>query len=58
MHVLKQKGFSTKGEGRGLGLSNLGELTAMEPNILLETIISEQRFTQKVVVIGEEEERC
>jgi hypothetical protein len=25
---------------------------------LLETIISEQRFTQKVVVIGEEEERC
>jgi two-component system sensor histidine kinase AgrC len=58
MHVLKQKGFSTKGEGRGLGLSNLDELTAMEPNILLETIISEQRFTQKVVVIGEEEERC
>ncbi|MDU5512110.1 GHKL domain-containing protein [Enterococcus gilvus] len=58
MHVLKQKGFSTKGEGRGLGLSNIDELTAMEPNILLETIISEQRFTQKVVVIGEEEERC
>ncbi|MDU5337088.1 GHKL domain-containing protein [Enterococcus sp.] len=54
MQVLKQKGFSTKGEGRGLGLSNIDELTAMEPNILLETIISEQRFIQKVIVIGEE----
>lgn len=54
MQVLKQKGFSTKGEGRGLGLSNVDELTAMEPNILLETIISEERFIQKVIVIGEE----
>lgn len=54
MQVLKQKGFSTKGENRGLGLSNVDELTAMEPNILLETIISEERFIQKVIVIGEE----
>lgn len=54
LHVLKQKGFSTKGEGRGLGLSNIDELTSMEPNILLETIVSEQKFIQKVVVIGEE----
>lgn len=54
LQVLKQKGYSTKGEGRGLGLSNIDELTAMEPNILLETIISDQRFIQKVVVMGEE----
>lgn len=54
VQVLKQKGFSTKGENRGLGLSNVDELTAMEPNILLETIISEHRFIQKVIVIGEE----
>lgn len=51
---LKQKGYSTKGEGRGLGLSNIAELTAMEPNILLETMISDRRFVQKVVVISEE----
>lgn len=54
LQVLKQKGFSTKGEGRGLGLSNIDELTSMEPHILLETILSEQRFIQKIIVIGEE----
>ena len=58
LHVLKQKGFSTKGAGRGLGLSNIEELTAMEHNILLETIVAEERFIQKVIVIGEEEQVC
>jgi len=55
LQTLKQKGFSTKGNKRGLGLSNIDKLTATEPKILLETIIDKQQFIQKVIVIGEED---
>lgn len=55
LQTLKQKGFSTKGNERGMGLSNIDKLTATEPKILLETIIDKQQFIQKVIVIGEED---
>lgn len=49
---LKQKGFSTKGNNRGLGLSIVDELSAMEPKILLETEITNEYFIQKVLITG------
>ena len=47
---LDRPGFSTKGEGRGTGLSNLSELAAMCPNITLQTNIKENIFLQKLTI--------
>ena len=47
---LSRPGFSTKGEGRGLGLSNLSELADACPNITLLANISEGNFTQKLII--------
>ena len=41
-------GVSTKGEGRGMGLLNLSELANAQPNILLETSIKDEKFTQVI----------
>ena len=52
-HTLKQAGFSTKGEGRGLGLSNLTEIVdAHSGNITLQTSIADGNFTQKLRIGG------
>lgn len=49
IHELTQPGFSTKGNGRGLGLSNLTEITNTYPdNITLQTSIKDGHFIQKV----------
>ncbi|MGM0122963.1 two-component system, LytTR family, sensor histidine kinase AgrC [Enterococcus sp. AZ194] len=48
--ILTREGFSTKGEGRGLGLSNLNKLNKKEPNVSLETIVTEQFFVQKLTI--------
>ncbi|MCL2843099.1 MAG: GHKL domain-containing protein [Oscillospiraceae bacterium] len=50
---LRQAGFSTKGEGRGLGLSNLWELASAHPNITLQTDIAAGSFIQKLAITGE-----
>jgi len=47
---LRKAGFSTKGKGRGLGLSNLTELVAVHPNIILQTNITEGNFIQKLSI--------
>lgn len=47
-----QKGFSTKGENRGLGLSNLKELINGYDNIYLETSIENGEFIQKLEIIN------
>jgi len=52
LHQLKQPGFSTKGESRGLGLVNLSEIANAYANITLETGIEENVFTQKLVIGG------
>jgi len=49
---LKQVGFSTKGEGRGLGLNNLWELAHAHPNITLQTNIADGNFIQKLTIAG------
>ncbi|MCL2426010.1 MAG: GHKL domain-containing protein [Oscillospiraceae bacterium] len=47
---LRRTGYSTKGEGRGLGLSNLKELIGVHPNIILQTNIAEGNFIQKISI--------
>jgi len=48
LYQLLQEGFSTKGEGRGFGLSNLQELVASHANITLETNVTQDNFIQKL----------
>jgi len=48
---LKQEGFSTKSDGRGLGLSNLSELAGTNPNITLQSSIKRcGNFIQKLSI--------
>lgn len=55
LQVLKQEGYSTRGEKRGLGLSNVDEILLSEPNVLLETKIREGLFIQRVTILSEVE---
>ena len=50
LHKLKQSGFSTKGKGRGLGLSILSDLVSENSNIMLETSVDDNLFTQKISI--------
>jgi len=55
LYELEQYGFSTKGDGRGLGLSNLAELvTANASQAALQTSIADGKFTQKLRIGGVE----
>jgi len=51
LHVLKKEGFSTKGNNRGLGLSNIQELILLEQQLLLETTITNEVFIQKITIM-------
>lgn len=48
LHVLSQKGYSTKGENRGLGLTILKDLSDRENNLSLETTVTKTNFVQKI----------
>lgn len=48
LYQLEEKGFSTKGPNRGIGLSNLQEIME-ESDFLLETEIVDHYFIQKIV---------
>jgi len=52
VHELEKIDFSTKGEGRGIGLSNLSELVGEQTNVLLETSIIRGQFIQKLEIGG------
>ena len=55
--TLWEKGFSTKGAGRGLGLVNLSELLDTCENVTLKTSISQDSFCQELLIdTGGEEE--
>lgn len=47
---LKEVGFSTKGEGRGLGLDSLSKLVSRNGNMVLETRSLETVFLQRLTV--------
>ncbi|WP_242596396.1 sensor histidine kinase [Enterococcus ureasiticus] len=49
-HILKKRGFSTKGDARGEGLSNVQDLIAPLGNVRLATSINEELFTQKLTI--------
>lgn len=53
LHVLKERGFSTKGPDRGLGLSNLVELLSAE-HFELTTQVNEQQFKQVIRLCQED----
>ena len=46
IYKIYEEGFSTKGEGHGIGLSNLKEIVSRYPNVSLDTIIEEKEFQQ------------
>ncbi len=52
LYQLKKQGFSTKGKGRGYGLSTVDELMSQISTLLLETTISQHLFVQKLTLLG------
>lgn len=50
IHKIYQRGFSTKGEDRGLGLSNLKEIIGRYSNVSLDTIIENSEFKQHIEI--------
>lgn len=54
MDKIYDKGYSTKGENRGLGLYNLKSIVDKNLNINLNTFINEGMFTQDLYIFSEE----
>lgn len=54
VHELFEEGFSTKGKNRGLGLSTLKEINDNNENVLLDTVIENGFFVQKIEIIEKE----
>lgn len=50
LHEIYKMGFSTKGENRGLGLSNLKEIVGMYKNVSLDTMSKEDQFIQNLEI--------
>lgn len=50
-HVMKP-GFSTKGEGRGMGLSNLREITGRYEHVMLNTQVRGNEFIQEIEIFN------
>ncbi|MCL1988585.1 MAG: GHKL domain-containing protein [Firmicutes bacterium] len=48
---ISQKGFTTKGEGRGTGLDTVATILEKNENLLLVTKINEDTFIQKLMVL-------
>lgn len=52
IYKMFQKGFSTKGTNRGLGLSNLHEVLSNYPHISLDTSIVNEEFIQNLHILN------
>ena len=50
IHKLYRLGFSTKGENRGLGLSNLREIMSKYNNVAIDTRIEGKIFLQEITI--------
>ena len=55
LHQLKQKGFSTKVGHQGIGLSNVQKIIGSYENVLLETTMQNNCFTQHMELIARKE---
>lgn len=53
LYILNSEGYSSKGSHRGLGLKNLSSLIENDPNLVLETQITNATFLQKVIISKE-----
>ena len=51
LNKIYEAGYSTKGEGRGLGLSNLKNIINKYNNVFLDTYIENEEFIQELEVI-------
>ena len=47
---LKETGYSTKGENRGIGLTNLSEIVSRNENMILETRLPGSVFIQRLTM--------
>lgn len=56
IYILNSKGFSTKGNNRGLGLAIVEELIKYNSNLILDTIVENRTFTQILTVEGLDDE--
>ncbi|WP_376785844.1 quorum-sensing sensor histidine kinase AgrC [Staphylococcus simulans] len=56
VHELFKENFSTKGPNRGLGLSTLREIIDQTDNVLLDTVIENHYFIQKLEIMNTEHE--
>ncbi|MGM0122877.1 two-component system, LytTR family, sensor histidine kinase AgrC [Enterococcus sp. AZ194] len=52
LHLLKQEGYSSKGENRGIGLNNLDRIIQGEKNLVLDTEIKDGMFSQILIIKG------
>jgi len=50
IYKINKKGYSTKGENRGIGLSNLKDILDRYKYITLDTIIQDGEFIQKITI--------
>ncbi|MEC0090298.1 sensor histidine kinase [Paenibacillus macquariensis] len=50
LYKIYEKGFSTKGTNRGLGLSNLKEIVSQCDNVTLDTYIKDDLFVQELEI--------
>lgn len=51
LYQLQKEGFSTKGDGRGLGLTNLKQIMNEQTTLMLDTECKEGLFTQKITIL-------
>lgn len=50
LYKIYQEGFSTKGEKRGLGLSNLKEIVSRYEHVILDTYVKGNQFVQELEI--------
>ncbi|URZ14058.1 sensor histidine kinase [Clostridium felsineum] len=50
IYKIYKRGFSTKGDNRGIGLSNLKEIIGQYKNVMLDTIIEDGQFKQIIEI--------
>ena len=54
VYKLSEKGFSTKGENRGLGLHTVKQIVDKTPNVCLDTVIKPPDFTQVLEITNKQ----
>ncbi|ADZ19124.1 Histidine kinase-like ATPase [Clostridium acetobutylicum EA 2018] len=56
IYKIYKRGFSTKGDNRGIGLSNLKDIIGKYPNVMLDTVIEDNQFKQIIDIKNKIEE--